>query len=76
MAIFTPFPSLCGSSVDFSSISDDPIPRMDKMRYVVLVRVTLYRWPFLLSLQEVSGDGSGVEAFSGDVYGGFFFSLL
>jgi hypothetical protein len=52
------------------------VPHTDKMRYVVLVRVALYSCPFLLSLQEVSGDGGGVEAFSGDVSGVFFFSLL
>jgi len=43
---------------------------------VVLIPVAFYCRPVLLSLQEISGDDGGVEAFSGDGFVGFVFSLL
>jgi hypothetical protein len=71
----TPYPSLAAASA-WSSMTSGVVPRMDKMRYVVLVPVAFYCQPVLLPLQEVFGDGGGVEAFSGDGSVGFVFSLL
>ena len=42
----------------------------------MLIPVAFYCRPVLLSLQEVFGDGGGVEAFSGDGSIGFVFSIL
>jgi hypothetical protein len=75
---FTLYPSLAAAATAsaWSPMTSGVVPCTDKMRYVVLVPVAFYCWPVLLSLREVFGDGGGVEAFSGDGFVGFVFSLL
>jgi hypothetical protein len=50
----------------WSLMTSGVVPRMDKMRYVVLVPVAFYCRLVLLPLQEVSRDSGDVEAFSRD----------
>jgi hypothetical protein len=75
---FTSYSSFAAATTAsaWSPMTSGVVPRTDKSRYAVLVPVAFYCRPVLLSLQEVSDDGGGVKAFSGDGSVGFVFSLL